>query len=1319
MSEKIRGTNLWTRFSLLLTYALFLSLWFCQALFLPVESNAAVADLMHNSANPKIGTTKYGTWGTTWNCATCHNDTTTNIKMVVPSIVPPWTTTTRQVVFNKITSTTVTYLGVMGNDERSVLSRSTNICEVCHTKTKFHQYSSNSVTTPVANATHKNRADCTQTCHPHSAGFAISVTGCTACHGNPPATTAELTTNAFTYAGVPGAHVKHSSYAPAIACITCHQGTNITMASGDNKVNLGFQINKANWPQYSPPANSTAASAVVVNSNYTNWQVAAPTTSTTAANTMTCSVYCHAGWTGAGGAQNPVSWATTGPLACNSCHYSTQTEVNTAGASAPGSHYKHAASTQQNYACTACHGATLPTTTAHVNGDSKVTFTAGGKYKGFPNFTSASAKSSGVAYGTCTATACHGQNSPAAWGTAVNPTSGNVCQKCHGSLTAAFNNFSSPTIAPGYGTDGRDTGGNTAATAARVGAHQSHLTAADGITDKIHCGSCHTVVTSVPTHLNYTTATITFNGLATTRSHTNASVSRVSGIVQCSNTYCHSVTSNSGALAGGTTQTPGWNSSTYLTGTINDCKQCHGFPPPTAAGHPTVASVPSSFPIGSSCNCHDNLSTTATTTATIFNDKTKHINGIIEGGDCVSCHTIAQGSRAPIVGQFASQSHHVQRPGGITKADCYQCHMEAKDTSGSPDPLYHVGVVNSGAAVNLVVWANGTNGTRGTTYLSYTANGKRSSIAKLNTHCLSCHNSANAAFIPFGDTYRTDQYSPEARLATPKAKTSILSRYSSTRTVPWSIYNYSSASGGMSRFGTNQKNRTTKALSAHGNASKNQMPAWSATANGPGEDGNMTDYTYSGIGKNRNVFCYDCHNSHGSSASGITSSYSSATGRYKGGMLKTTTAGIGGYNKTYAPVARTTSYKNYSTTTRTTATFNTGASLCNDCHNDNATAWKNVNNNKPWNILTTYSSARSIVGYWSTPYFDNYTVSQVKRTPYKGGGSTGIKNMTEPMGGHYGSSINATQAGHTGEINGLCTPCHDPHGVSNALGADRDHGIPLLKGTWVTSPYREDKADKFVKRGGGSKFAGMTNMGPVPGYHVDQNTFMRTPAPYNGGAATTTAKGNLRRQAFRSFSILSSAQTGTNMPNLAPATFAGLCLECHNQTTLTGAATNTTVKGWRTKERVHQSVSGWASTNGTNVSNKVHAYTCAKCHAPHVSRLPRLLVTNCLDQRHIGQNVSAGINSVSGGTTTPGNINQSTLTSSALGAGRFPGGGSRYSGTPGSAQNPGGWWFQTNGAAGTTQPGSASYGSNCHNAAGAGGATYKPVEQRWNKYSPW
>jgi hypothetical protein len=698
------------------------------------------------------------------------------------------------------------------------------------------------------------------------------------------------------------------------------------------------------------------------------------------------------------------------------------------------------------------------------------------------------------------------------------------------------------------------------------------------------------------------------------------------------------------------------------------------------------------------------------------------------GGDCIGCHNLAQGSeREDAANHFSQQSHHVQGR-AVAVTDCAVCHMEA-NTDGTPNATYHTQV--PGKAVNLVVWANGMTPTtviatsRPTTawsgvagtggYINYTANSQRHEIAKINNVCFGCHNDSNRGFKPF-NTYSTIRYSPEARLATPKAKTSILSRYSSTRTVAWSQSAYSSATGNIVKYGTNQKYRVTKALSAHGNASKNQMPAWSAVQDGPGEDSNMTNYSYSGTGKNRNVFCYDCHNSHGSAAAGITSSYSSATGRFKGGLLKTTTAGLGGYPNTYIPAARTVTYRQYSSKGTVVATFNPGASVCNDCHN--SINPRGATLTKPWNILTTFSSSRSIGGYWSTPYFDNYTVNSTKRTPYKAGGASGtIKDQRKPMGGHFGSSINGTSAAHTHDVNGLCTSCHDPHGVSNALGTDRDHGIPLLKGTWVTTPYLEDKAGKPSHRGGGSRFGGVTNGGSVAGYHIDQNTFMTTPAPVNGGATTSAAKGNHRSQAFNALTV--NAKTGANMPSavvgLAPSNFAGLCLECHSQTALTGAPAATTTQPWKSLNRVHQSVSGWGPTNGTNVSNTIHAYTCAKCHAPHVSRLPRLLVTNCIDNTHVLQQVSAGINSVTSGTTTPGNIVQSVLTSSAMGAGRFPGGGANYSNNPTTSRNPGAWWFNAGPSTGTTPV----YTTSCHNSATAGGATYSPENQHWNSKSPW
>jgi hypothetical protein len=44
----------------------------------------------------------------------------------------------------------------------------------------------------------------------------------------------------------------------------------------------------------------------------------------------------------------------------------------------------------------------------------------------------------------------------------------------------------------------------------------------------------------------------------------------------------------------------------------------------------------------------------------------------------------------------------------------------------------------------------------------------------------------------------------------------------------------------------------------------------------------------------------------------------------------------------------------------------------------------------------------------------------------------------------------------------------------------------------------------------------------------------------------------------------------------------------------------------------------WGVTqDSTGTINKgYHAFSCSKCHSPHASRLPKLLITNCLDTRH-------------------------------------------------------------------------------------------------------
>jgi hypothetical protein len=509
-----------------------------------------------------------------------------------------------------------------------------------------------------------------------------------------------------------------------------------------------------------------------------------------------------------------------------------------------------------------------------------------------------------------------------------------------------------------------------------------------------------------------------------------------------------------------------------------------------------------------------------------------HIEGFKyseSGGKCTSCHQLLLGNRVSVMDQFNGNSHHIQGV-AVTDAHCYQCHWEA-NSDGSINSTYHGGFAAPGSAVDLVIYGAGSRPTSygvGTTAIQYAANGTRTEIQKINSHCLGCHSDQNNSTQPFGDGKTPRQYAWDG--------TSVASRYSQAGTTAWGKY-----SGGN----VTPKNTQTKAYSAHGNATNNQggwntSETWPNTRNG-----------------SVNIACFDCHNSHGSSVSGTTTSYASAT--TNGGILKDVTSGKGGYSMTYKPQSGgSASDKN---------AYNSGAGLCFDCHlTDNA-------GTTPWGYSGTFGATQSILGYWDSPYFGPGTFGPQQRYAYK---TTGHK------GGHFGSS-SALSGSPTGTINGLCTPCHDPHGVSTTLGANQQYSVPLLKGTWLTSPYQEDVApannapgtvrdSTYPMRDDGTPREGVQ-------YRIDQNTF---------GA-------NIHD------SVTGITQTDTQ--------FAGLCLNCHAKNSLTNGVNGGT---WKSVDRIHESVKGW----GANVR---HKFSCSKCHTPHNSRLPRLMVTNCLDKNHKGR----------------------------------------------------------------------------------------------------
>jgi hypothetical protein len=519
-----------------------------------------------------------------------------------------------------------------------------------------------------------------------------------------------------------------------------------------------------------------------------------------------------------------------------------------------------------------------------------------------------------------------------------------------------------------------------------------------------------------------------------------------------------------------------------------------------------------------------------------------------------------------IMGQFRSNSHHVQGV-DVTNKHCYACHWESTDV-GLIDVNYHDGYnyktheSTSGGDVDLVIWGPGTRPTiytPGATGVTFTANmigtpSERTEVSKVTQHCLGCHSDQNNNTQPFnivdpdnGDCKVPRQYAWD--------RTSVAARYSQTGTTTWGKYT------GVTEAA---KKDVTKAFSAHGNAAANEGGFDPVT----GLDDVITD-TRAG---SENVQCFDCHSSHGSKTQGITSSYRTFNNTYNGANLKETQAGKGGYQVTYKAAANP--------DTDPVNPYNAGAAQCFDCH-ETRTAGA-----MPWGFESTFGATEPIKGYMDSSYFGGIGAIGVRdRFSFLSGRTT--------LGGHLKASSDlkgldgtpGTGDENTGSINGLCTPCHDPHGVSPTLGNDQQYAVPMLKGTWLTSPYKQDSPVTQL---------GSQNYRPVLTYWTDRRTF------------------------------------GTERIGEDDTQFAGLCLRCHPKDRLTDGTDKNT--SWKSLDRIHESINGWGN-------NAEHSWPCAKCHQPHSSGLPRLMQTNCLNYSHRGEVESGGTYSQYGSFRYPRSTN--------------------------------------------------------------------------------
>jgi hypothetical protein len=675
--------------------------------FVGSPAHALTSPLMHNSVNTS---TTYGTWGTTKNCSWCHSTATTNVKRVLQNITTP--TGRRPVLFTRMTASTNTIQGIFGNDERQyALNGSTNVCEVCHHKTKYHQYSNSKIATKNNPAHPNNRKDCTG-CHSHANGFASS---CNDCHPGTGGPATNLATGAL--AGATGAHARHTVN-NGMQCATCHNGYTIS-PMGNSQIEMSFNINHTTFSRFTSLAATVAfgtISGLTPLSNGYTWVGKTGTRVGAATNTNTsCNVYCHGGWATARTTPDP-SWKGT-TLVCTSCHF----DKSNAPAGA-GDHAVHLGLTGSlNLACVNCHPAR--TANAHMSGSVQWLLSSSTKYNANSKYGATPAKSGSTntvapsaTYYSCRTTSCHGQLSPV-WGGAVGTTG--QCQKCHGSQSVAFATVTSAQVAPGTGNidTGRVTG-----TTVRGGMHQEHLKGTANISEPVKCTECHVKVTAITdaAHMNFSTATITFGGTARAASH-NPTISRVGGAIRCDNTYCHTANRQPGAAAGqsGINNPPTWNDTALIGGTTlaDTCiSKCHALPPGSGVSgdtHQSYAAV-TTFAGLATCSsnspatgCHPTIQgtgTSITSIATIWLNaaaKLLHIDGKVDGGSCVGCHgksyirtkgragaTLAQITGTG--GEFGlAWGHKKSGRATVTDADCIVCHLEGDASTGKPSATYH------------------------------------------------------------------------------------------------------------------------------------------------------------------------------------------------------------------------------------------------------------------------------------------------------------------------------------------------------------------------------------------------------------------------------------------------------------------------------------------------------------------------------------------------------------------------------------------------------------------------------------------------------
>ncbi|MBI5443232.1 MAG: CxxxxCH/CxxCH domain-containing protein, partial [Deltaproteobacteria bacterium] len=937
-----------------------------------------------------------------------------------------------------------------------------------------------------------------------------------------------------------------------------------------------------------------------------DYEGAAGSRTGTGAATTCASVRCHNGVTTPG-------WAAASTIACGQCHNTGGTGPVPTGAGVAGSHAAHAQNVWPTPTCDACHGASGVT----VSG----TYTAtggGGAGKLHQNLTvevwingaanryvDAANTAGGVNWnvagathvddGTCSTTVCHGAGTPVWGGTLPNG-----CADCHFRANAGggdSDNWSiSDRIASLIDSDQWAYSGHGKASGTYDGQTANPAAAFGGpVGDPMGCRYCHS------TSVLHGDATNPFR-LANKNVLARPAPSDGGWNDNC--LTCHK--SNDAGYVAGTGYAGGYNPTGYATKNAqsnvdeahhggkhaantaggNFCWDCHD-PHGDRLNSTTGNLVMIQGSVAKASNGTEGIP--ATTVAAIFTANATGTdyaqNGATPTGVCNVCHTTT--------GHYTSDSGD----GHQSTTRCTNCHKHEKEFGATCDAC-HIAGNTVGAPV--VVWPAGNRpsppaGVTGAAYGSHLValtTDALSGTTDWTAQCSKCHSGhSGSVLVPLPPASYTDGVGTTGL---------------NMRTVLGINY---TATGGIHLGGTATAGATEAEL------------CWNCHY-----DNNLSNNAEFGVNNNANT---------GSMAYNYgTLSTWNATRKGAWWEVEGTTPAAWHTAQTASPSF---GYKDRTLQSMHAANLASPAqglkltstircSYCHDVHDRNQATrttgkgtyadalsgppflrgtWKG--NPYPEDggpqSTSTYVSDK---GFGPMPRSSALTTAGAPRNQL--GGYQIDQNNANPTTGGLPAHINpAVAAWQVSAQAGLCVLCHsDSVDTMNQLGNPADDWIgPLLNSANSSTATPNLSSNGHAN----SAIGGTGASAPQASNIYDELIRNQTNKPFTTGA--TPYRAGAPAMALRQL-------TNAYRPSSLRSTWRGFGY----------------LPAADYRARAYWNYDWGATVNGATLDNQYHKFPCSKCHAPHASQLPRLLLTNCLDVKHATWGASYGVYGPAGTTNT-------------------------------------------------------------------------------------